>query len=109
MLTHKGLRLVEPANANRYPWVAFEVVGTPSVLNTTEVVAKTDITVGNPSDSLILPVGLRERICSSFEGCFVHLYEFLFTKLRVHFPFSDFEVVVIDRLKVAPSQLHPIA
>lgn len=30
-----------------------------------------------------------------------------FTKLGVHFPFSDFKVAMMNRMRFAPSQLHP--
>lgn len=37
--------------------MAAKVIGTPSILNTPETIEKDDITVGNPSDWLILPIG----------------------------------------------------
>lgn len=71
----KGLQLVEPNNTNRYHWVAAEVVGTLSILNNVEVITNVVITVDNPSDWSVLPVGLKERIYISFKGCLVPLYE----------------------------------
>lgn len=83
------------------------MVETPSTLNNVEVITNVEIMVGNSSYFLVLPFGPTERICCSFEGCSVPLYEFIFTRLRVRLPFSDFEVAVINRLRVAPLQLHP--
>lgn len=54
------------ANANRYHWVAAEVVETPSVLNTVKSIEKDDIMVGGPSDWLIFPVGKEEKIRNYF-------------------------------------------
>lgn len=79
-----------------------KVIGTHSTLNII-VAINVDIMVGNSLDWSVLPLDFVERICSSFEGCLVLLYECLFTKLRVHFPFSIFEVVVMNRLRVSPS------
>lgn len=62
--------------------------------------------VDNPLDWLILSVGLIERIYSYFEDYFVPLYECLFTRLGIRLPFSNFEVAMMNCLKVTPSQLH---
>ncbi|KAL5059662.1 hypothetical protein RYX36_031266, partial [Vicia faba] len=48
-----------------------------------------------------------KRMCSSIEGCSVPSYEFIFTRLSIRFTFSNFEVVVQNRLRVSPSQLYP--
>lgn len=53
-----------------------------------------------------LLVSIGEMICSSFKGYFVPLYKCLFTNLGIRAAFSDFEVAVIDELKVVPSQLN---
>lgn len=87
--------------------MAAEVIVTPSVLNTTKPIARAGINVGDSSNWLILPVGPKEMICISFEGCSVPLYECLFTRLWVCFPFSDCEVFAINLLKFPPSQFHP--
>lgn len=47
-----------------------------------------------------------ERICNSFKGCSVPLYESLFTSLGVRMPFSDFKVAMMNRFRVSPLQLH---
>jgi hypothetical protein len=55
-------------------------------------------------------VDLNERI-GSFprQGAsdFMMLYECIFRDIRLHFPFSDFQVEILNRLDVAPSQLRP--
>lgn len=77
-------------------------VGTTSVLNNVETITSGDIMINNPSDWFLLPVGPTTRIYDSFKGCSVPLYECIFTKLAIHFPFFDFDVVVMDRLRVPP-------
>lgn len=79
-----------------------KVIGTPSALNIVEAIANVATTVGNPSDWSVLLVGLVERICNSFEGSSVPLYQFLFTRLGMHFPFSDIEMLVMNHLRFAP-------
>lgn len=76
ILACKGLRLIKSANANIYHWVAAEIVGTLSILDTVDVVTKVVITVGNPLDLAILPVGMKERVYNSCEDV-----RFLFTSV----------------------------
>lgn len=83
VLARKGLRLIKSVKANRYHFVAIEIVGTPYVLNIVDVETKIDIMVGNPPDWVILPVGLEERVCNTFGVCLVPLYECLFTLLGI--------------------------
>lgn len=108
-LDQKGIRLVESDNANKYHWMAIEVIRTHSTLKTIVVITNVDIMVDNPSDWLVLLVNPAERMCNSFEGCLVPLYEFILTMLGVRLPFFDFEVVVMNLLRVTPSQLYPKA
>lgn len=90
--------------------MAPEIVGTSSILNIVEVVTHTNIIVGNSPNWEILLVGMDERVYNSFEGCSVPMYDCFFTGLGLHIPFSDFEVAVINHLKVPPpQQLHPRA
>lgn len=109
ILACKGLRLIESDNVNRYHWVTGKIVRTLSILNTIEVVTKADITVGNPSDWSIVPIGPEKRICSSFERILVYLYECIFIGLRICLSFSDFEVAIMDHLKLVPSRCYPEA
>lgn len=83
------------------------MLGTPSILSIVEAITSANIKVANPSSWSVFPVNLAERICNSFEECLVPLYEYLFTRLGICLPFLDFEVFVMDRLKVVPSQFHP--
>ena len=57
-LTHKGNRLIEPYNANRYHWVSTEVVGTPSIMDTVATITNVSFLVDNPSDWLVLLLDL---------------------------------------------------
>lgn len=79
-MAHKGLRLIESANANKYHWVTTKIIETPSILNTVDVVTEANITVGNILDWDILLVGLNERVYISFEGFLIPLYKCFFTK-----------------------------
>lgn len=83
-----------------------KIVWTPSILNIVGDVTKAEITVDDPPDWVIIPIGPDERVCKSFEGCSVPLYECIFSMFEIRLSFSDFEMVVIDHLKIFPSQLH---
>jgi hypothetical protein len=50
----------------------------------------------------------RSRVCQRFErwGAF-SMYQIAFEELGYRLPFNDFEIGVFDRLRLAPSQLHP--
>jgi hypothetical protein len=37
------------------------------------------------------------------------LYDCFFQQIRLHFPFSNFQVEILNRLDIAPSQVHPNA
>lgn len=87
--------------------MATEIVVTPSVLNTTEGVTQANIIISDTSDWVIMPVCLDGKVCSSFDGCSVPMYEYLFTSLGMLLPFSDYEVAMMNHLKLAPSKLHP--
>lgn len=92
----KGLGLIDPFNANRCHWVASEIVGTHSILNTTEVVTQANVTIDDSLDWVIPPVGLDKRVCSFLEDYLFPLYECLFKRLRICLPFSYFEVYVMN-------------
>jgi hypothetical protein len=40
---------------------------------------------------------------------FLMVYECFFRLVRLHFPFSSFQIEILNRLEVAPSQVHPNA
>lgn len=48
------------------------------------------------------------RVCSKYGGCVIHLHECLFFLIGFCIPFNKFEVVVLNHLLIAYSQLHPI-
>lgn len=102
VLSRKCLQLIELKNANRYHWTTVEIVETSFVLNTINVIIQTNITIGNPLDWPILPIGLDERVCNSFEGCSVPMYACFFTRLWICLPLSKFEVAMMNNLKFHP-------
>lgn len=59
------------------------------------------------SNWFVSHVDIDKRIYSSFDRCFITLYDCLFTQLRLMLPFSGFEEESLNRLDVSPSQLHP--
>ncbi|KOM49953.1 hypothetical protein LR48_Vigan08g078000 [Vigna angularis] len=53
---------------------------------------------------------LNEQAChgrEQFSSDFFYVYSTLFRDLGVRLPFSDFQIVVLHALNVAPTQLHP--
>lgn len=70
------------------------------VLSTEATIDAARIVVRNSLEWSILLVGSKKRICSSFKDCMISLYECLFTRIELWLPFSDFEVVVLNHLKV---------
>lgn len=99
-LTKQGVKLVELASTIKYYWANAEVVETLYVLKDEVDITFPDIMVGNASNFLVILVDPAKRVCISLDGCSIPLYECLFTRLGVRFPFSDFEVVVLNQLKV---------
>lgn len=79
----------------------------PSTLDTLAVITNANIMVGNPTDWSVLLVNPAKKTCNSFEESSVLLYECPITRLGVCLPFSNFEVAVMNHLKVYPLQLHP--
>lgn len=73
-----------------------EIVKALCVLNTVEAITQANITVGDSLGWVILLVSPDERVCSSFEGYSILLYECLFIKLGVRPPFSNFEVAIMN-------------
>ncbi|XP_058786440.1 uncharacterized protein LOC131661054 [Vicia villosa] len=65
-----------------------------------------------PSDELNFQVvcpSADERICSHFHGDSFAMYEYVFRELGFRLPFTSFQVSLLARLALAPSQLHPNA
>lgn len=96
--THLDLR--DQLDAMEYDWVDTKIVGSSSVMRSEVVIDDAGIMVGDPLEWSILPVGPKERICSSFDDYVIPLYECLFTRIRLCLPFYSFEVVVLKHLKV---------
>lgn len=57
------------------------MVETPSVLNTELTINVIDIKIGDASNWLVLPMDLKESICSSFDDYLILLYECVFTRI----------------------------
>ena len=104
-----------PTDSNNYDWVDFEVVGTQSKLTTHQSLNQTRaIILPCPGDTTgnsytLSPAGENERVCSLIpEGTTgFYFYEEVITRLGITLPFTDFEIGVLNHLRVAPSQLHP--
>lgn len=75
-------------------------------LNNEDVIDVVRTMVGDPSEWSDLLVGVEKRIYISFDDCVIPLYDFLFSRIGMRFPFCDFRVVVLKYLNVAPSQIH---
>jgi hypothetical protein len=55
-------------------------------------------------------LGDDKQICSyAADGAktFFMAYTAMFDQFHIHFPFSNFQIEVLDNLHLAPSQLHP--
>ncbi|GAU47136.1 hypothetical protein TSUD_379140 [Trifolium subterraneum] len=103
-------RLVDTITDEKLAWVAPEprgvasaiAQGDPSVCSIVE-----DKGEGDPENWEVHVPEEGKRVCSEFsEGGFA-MYEFAFKDLKFRLPFSDFVVGVFERLRLAPSQLHP--
>ncbi|KAK7287367.1 hypothetical protein RIF29_00639 [Crotalaria pallida] len=103
-----------PPNAGAYDWVDLEVLGTPSALvnsNLSHIRANilpcptdeagTSYTISAPS--------VNDRVCTSIEENHKEffMYEEVVIRLGVKMPFSDLEIALLQRLLLAPTQLHP--
>jgi hypothetical protein len=58
----------------------------------------------------MIPVEENERVCypaAENEKPHIMVYHGLFNRIRVCFPFSTFQMEVLNYLQVAPTQLHP--
>lgn len=82
-------------------WVDANVVSASLALSTKAAMKDAEILVGVPSEWLSLLVPGEKRICSSFDECMIPFHECLFTRLKLWFPFSKFEVAILKYLKVA--------
>ncbi|CAI8590874.1 unnamed protein product [Vicia faba] len=102
VLAFKGTWIINSVNVSRYHWVAAKIVRNPFVLNTTKVIAHVNIIIGDMLNWVILPLGPDVRVCNTFEGCSIPLYECLFNMFGIHLLISNFEVAVLKHLKIPP-------
>lgn len=87
--------MVEPTDTVKYGWVATKIVGTPSILNVETTIAIVDITFSDLLNYFVPLLRSEKMICSFFDGCFVPLYECMFTMIGLWLSFSEFEVTVM--------------
>lgn len=48
-----------------------------------------------------------KRMCNSFDDRMVHFNKCIFSRIGLRVPFSEFELVVLNHLKISHSQFHP--
>ncbi|GAU22953.1 hypothetical protein TSUD_326820 [Trifolium subterraneum] len=103
-------RLVDTITYEKLVWVTPEPWGVASTLVQGDSTVHTIVEErgeGDPENWEVHTPFEGKRVCSEFsEGGFA-MYEFAFNDLKFRMPFSDFTVGVFDRLRLAPSQLHP--
>ena len=97
------LDLRDRSDVVEYDWVDTKIVYNSYFLSNEDVIDAARTMVGDPSEWSALPVGSEKRICISFDDCVIPLYDFLFSRIGMRFPFCDFRVVVLKYLNVAPS------
>jgi hypothetical protein len=65
----------------------------------------------NPGDTYqMIPINENECVCcpaAENEKPYIMMYHDLFSQIRVRFPFSSFQMEVLNYLQVASTQLHP--
>lgn len=84
------MSLVESINVVKYTWVDGKVVGTPFVMNIKAAIGIDDITVGEPLDWLVLPMGLEKKICNFFDNYLVSFFGQLFSLILRMYVHKDF-------------------
>ncbi|MED6181870.1 hypothetical protein PIB30_023393 [Stylosanthes scabra] len=57
----------------------------------------------------VVAPGLEDRVCYADpeSNNYIFVYEATFTKVGIQLPFTDFEVAVLKKYEIAPSQIHP--
>lgn len=65
--------------------------------------------VGVSSDWQVMLFINDRCIYSGFEMCRFPMYKCLFSRMRVNITFNNFEVEVLNHLKISLSQLRPIS
>ncbi|MCH88070.1 hypothetical protein A2U01_0008951 [Trifolium medium] len=87
-----------------------DIVRVPSRYTTDDKLKGAYKKVGNTFSWRVHSVGHGDMIFTTFNRlCGVPMYEFVLQELGVFFPLTDFEVGVLRHLRLAPSQLHPLA
>ncbi|MCI38837.1 hypothetical protein A2U01_0060066, partial [Trifolium medium] len=100
------MEIVLPSNAENFYWVLKDVLGVPSRYTTAVPLQNAGIVVSQSNSRGVLPINGDGRLCSRYEGCCgIPMFEILFKTMHVQFPLTDFEVEVLNHLRIAPSQL----
>lgn len=60
-----------------------------------------------PRNWSVSPPNSKDRICSDFPGNQFAIYEYTFKDVRFRLPFFSFQMALLAKLTLAPSQLHP--
>ena len=90
-----------------YSWVSSEVLTTGSLMSETDVAR---LAVPEMAGCVLRAPEPEEPICAGQEigqPNFFFFYRDYLTRVGVSFPFSDFQMSVLNCLLLAPSQLHP--
>ncbi|RDX68619.1 hypothetical protein CR513_52359, partial [Mucuna pruriens] len=108
-------RMFSSMNVPNYDWLSGEVEACPSRFSTTSILAKlvkeVPLTLARYANLFSMePCTTKERVfmrAQEGEPDYIYMYETILRELGVILPFDAFEVDVLRRLNVAPSQLHP--
>jgi len=111
----QGVSIPEALLTN-YPWVHHDILATPSVFTQdqearlNEVVQISDDLEQNKLYRIVVLVPSERPCFMAMEGNhYMFMYDYTFTTIGMHLPFSDFVVELINHLRLALSQIHPIA
>lgn len=80
-------------------------MGRSFVFNNAQSLEGSYLNMGLSFGWFVFHIPPNKRVCSSFDGCLVPVYECLFSTLGFRIPFNDFEVDVLNHLRIPNS--HP--
>jgi len=108
--------IIPEALLTSYPWVHRDVLATPSVFtkeqeaHLNEVVQIFDDLEHNKLYRIVVPVpGERPCFMATEGNRYMFMFDYTLTTIGVCLPFSDFTIGLINHLRLAPSQIHPVA
>lgn len=106
MVKWRRANLATPPDVGIEHWVDSELEGTISVFDSAVKVEETHIEMDPYSDWFVSHIDANNKICNSFDMCYVPFYECLFTQLRLRFPFSGLKQKFLNHLDTALYHLH---